>query len=149
MPKTYKFLLPILKKQKKLEFVAKEKSMVPLISPGDKVIVGIGNISLASEDNLIAFYNKEIDRVVVHRVKYVKKTNGKIEIITKPDAYNYFDKEKVTKKNYLGKVTKIIKNNKIISLEKNSFSFLKHNSKLPLYRNLLNAYLKILFFVLH
>lgn len=150
MSKTYKSLLPILKKQKKLELVAKRKSMTPLIYPGDKVVVKISLISLATKDDLIAFYNKEIDGIIVHRAKYIKKTNGKIKIFTKPDVDNCLDKEVVVEKNYLGKIIKVIKNNnKTIFLEKNNFSFLKHNPKLPLYRNFLDIYLKILFFIFY
>ena len=66
--------------------------MQPKISKGDAVIIEkVKNYDKLKENDIIAFVNEKNNKVVIHRIKEVTTTNGKLSFVTKGDANNAAD----------------------------------------------------------
>lgn len=81
------------------------ESMQPKINKGDAVFVKkIRKDTELKENDIIVFRNLKEKKVVIHRIKKIENVNGKIRFITRGDANNTNDKEKIDLKNIQGKV---------------------------------------------
>jgi len=80
-------------------------SMQPKINKGDAVIIEkIKDYSKLKETDIIAFKNEKNGKVVIHRIKEVTTTNGKLSFVTKGDANNTADTSVVFTSQIHGKI---------------------------------------------
>ena len=67
-------------------------SMQPKINKGDAVIIQkVKDYKKLKENDIIAFKNEKNGKVIIHRIKEVTTTNGKLSFVTKGDANNTAD----------------------------------------------------------
>ncbi|MCR5485714.1 MAG: signal peptidase I [Clostridiales bacterium] len=103
-------------------------SMVPVINPGDVIIVKKIDASEIKKDDVICFYSTDpsiFGLPNTHRVIEVgKDENGRLEFTTKGDANSLEDEYKVPWENVVGKEIKVIKHvDKIIKVIQNRYFF--------------------------
>ncbi len=94
-------------------------SMDPLVSIKDEVVIRRCKFSDISRFDLVAFYSKSLNEVVMHRVVKIER----LGLVTKGDSNLKNDLELVTQDTLLGKVVRI--ENKDIDLEKHNYSLLR------------------------
>jgi signal peptidase I len=87
-----------------VELSAFGHSMIPLLSPGQKVKLTPIDISLIVKGDLVAF--QKHDYLVIHRVHDILQSNETLQLITKGDS-NLNPDEPVGKDTYLAKVSMI------------------------------------------
>lgn len=99
---------------KVFQFTVSTLSMLPLIKPGDKIMVRKGPLDALECGDIVVF--EKYGELCTHRLLYKKTSDSKIELITKGDNSLVIDLP-VSKEELLGKVTGIKRGNKFIDLE--------------------------------
>ena len=80
-------------------------SMRPAIKKGDAVILEkVSSTKQLKKNDIIAYYNEEKNKIIIHRIEEISTTNGKTSYITKGDANNSTDTNVVLLKQIKGKV---------------------------------------------
>lgn len=80
-------------------------SMKPAINKGDAVILKkVSNENQLKKHDIIAYYNEEKNKIIIHRIEEISTTNGKTSYVTKGDANNSADMNVVFLKQIKGKV---------------------------------------------
>lgn len=81
------------------------ESMKPKLNKGDAVFVQkIKNPTEIEKNDILVFKNPKNDKIVIHRLKKIEKKKEKIYYVTRGDANNTDDKEKIQLKDIRGKV---------------------------------------------
>ena len=96
-------------------------SMRPLIRPKDSVIVKGGKVSGLQSGDIILFERNT--RLYVHRLLIKQYHNGEVILLSKGDNTLVMDKS-ISAEQFLGKVVKVKRNQKVINLAKPPWSII-------------------------
>lgn len=89
------------------------RSMLPLIQPGDQVLIQHGSADLRRGD-VVAFLQQ--DKIVAHRLLHIRKSDPITTYITKGDNASYFDSP-VNASQVVGRVLKIKRGDRWIPID--------------------------------
>ena len=109
----------LLSKLEKHTYVVISNSMYPIIKKQDKIVCLKKEISDIKKYNIIAFHNEHnLEVPLVHRIIKIINKNNKTFFQTKGDNSLSADKEIIEHNQIIGVVTKIIKKDSVIDLNK-------------------------------
>lgn len=109
----------LIKELKEHTYVVISNSMYPFIRKQDKIVCLKKDISSIKKYNIIAFHNKHnLEVPLVHRIIKITNKNNKTFFQTKGDNSLSADKELIEYNQVIGVVTKIIRKNSVINLDK-------------------------------
>lgn len=109
----------LLSKLEEHTYVVISNSMCPFIKKDDKIVCLKKEISDIKKYNIIAFHNKHnLEVPLVHRIIKIINKNNKTFFQTKGDNSLSADKELIEYNQIIGVVTKIIKKDSVIDLNK-------------------------------